>query len=54
MWIIQAYFTLGNIMLQEVLSRTIMRIIRELRISEGHIIRANTVDWRVFAVYADQ
>ena len=40
MQIIQAYFTLSNITLQRVVSRTIMRIIREVRISEGQIIRA--------------
>ena len=45
MQIIQAYFTLNNITLRRVVSQTIMRIIREVRISEGQIIRA-TLYWQ--------
>ena len=39
-WIIRAHFTLSNITLWRVVSQTIMRIIQEVRISEGQIIRA--------------
>ena len=40
MRIIRAYFMLSNITLQRVVSRTIMRIIWGMRISEGQIIWA--------------
>ena len=40
MWIIRAYFTLGNIILRRVVSQTIMQIIRDVQISEGQIIWA--------------
>ena len=36
----QAYFMLSNITLGRVVYQTIMQIIREVRISEGQIIRA--------------
>ena len=39
MWIIRGYFTLSNITLWRVVSCTIMRIIREMQISKGQIIR---------------
>ena len=39
MQIIQAYFMLSNITLRRIVSWTIMRIIRGMRISEGQIIR---------------
>ena len=40
MQIIQDYFMLSNVTLRKVVSGTIMRIIREVRISKGQIIRA--------------
>ena len=38
--IIRTYLILSNITLRRVVSQTIMRIIRGMRISEGKIIRA--------------
>ena len=38
--IIRVYFKLSNITLQRVVSRTVMRIIWGVRISQGQIIRA--------------